>query len=106
MNPWRVVEHIGEERAGPRGGRSRLLLLSCGHQFAWRNIKPKGLASICRPPRFVPKKVRCLLCLVCDDCGSEHEVDSTVDPYAEDVHNRRVEMNLCRKCYRNRVEDI
>jgi len=60
--PWREVVYIGDERVGPKGGRTRLLTLSCGHLFAWRSSAPKSLHRALRSTQLAPKRARCLLC--------------------------------------------
>ena len=45
--------------------------------------------------------------LTCEICQVESEdVQTVADPYASDVNNEIVEMDLCDACYRERVWDI
>ena len=44
--------------------------------------------------------------LVCDDCGTEENVEETFCPYAEEIRNKEIPANLCRPCYRERCRDI
>lgn len=58
--PWRDVVHV-EDCTGPRGGEHWLLTLSCGHHKA--RGKPRyQLHQFRKPPRFAPKRTRCLVC--------------------------------------------
>ena len=43
----------------------------------------------------------------CDDCGKIHKDVKRVNcPYAEEIHNTKIKVNLCDDCYRERANDI
>jgi len=45
--------------------------------------------------------------LKCDDCGREDEtVVETYCPFAWEINDKKVEMNLCPQCRENRADDI
>ena len=45
--------------------------------------------------------------LTCEDCDIENEtVYATTCPYAEEINNEVVPVNLCSKCYNLRCDDI
>lgn len=44
--------------------------------------------------------------VVCADCGTKENVKETFCPYSEEINNRKVEVSLCDKCYRERMWDI
>ena len=58
-HPLRPVVFINDERIGPKGGRTRLCVLSCGHLKAWNASQGKRLFA---SARLVPQQMRCLLC--------------------------------------------
>lgn len=45
--------------------------------------------------------------LTCSMCGLEGpDVQCVWDPYALDVNDEKIEINLCDACYRERIWDI
>lgn len=42
----------------------------------------------------------------CDDCGTIEDVKTTMCPYAYDVINEQVPIDLCSFCYDERCDDI
>jgi len=45
--------------------------------------------------------------LTCDDCGEEGaDVEATNCPFAKEVYDDFIEMNLCDECYQERMMDI
>ena len=44
--------------------------------------------------------------LVCDDCGCDKGVEETICPYAQEIHYKEIECNLCGHCYSERCMDI
>ena len=45
--------------------------------------------------------------LTCEGCNrAKKDVQTCNDPYALDVYNEEVEVNLCDDCYSERVADI
>jgi hypothetical protein len=45
--------------------------------------------------------------LKCDDCKQEkNDVEQTFCPFAEEIHNEKVAVKLCKDCYLNRCDEI
>jgi hypothetical protein len=45
--------------------------------------------------------------MICDGCHKEKEdVRSCLDPYAKEINDEEIDMNLCEDCYQNRCDDI
>ena len=44
--------------------------------------------------------------LVCQDCGTEKNVQETVCPFAQEMSGTEVQIIVCNNCYRERVWDI
>lgn len=45
--------------------------------------------------------------LTCDDCGEEKDdVEATFCPFAREINDEDIPMNLCSDCYQERADDI
>ena len=45
--------------------------------------------------------------LKCDDCGKKKkDVIETICPYVDELHDEKVECQLCEDCYHERCMDI
>ncbi len=42
----------------------------------------------------------------CDDCGTTEDVERTTCPFAEEIYEDEVEVDLCPACYHERCMDI
>lgn len=44
--------------------------------------------------------------LKCEVCGTTKDVETTVCPYAQDIHGEEVPAILCKECHHQRCQDI
>jgi hypothetical protein len=45
--------------------------------------------------------------LTCSRCGKESEdVTLCYDPYEDEINHKKIETNLCDKCFQEKVRDI
>jgi hypothetical protein len=44
--------------------------------------------------------------LICDDCGTDEGVEETICPYANEINNQIIDVDLCEECKQQRAEDI
>jgi hypothetical protein len=44
--------------------------------------------------------------LICEDCGSDEDVELMLCPFAWDVYGEEKEVALCPDCYKQRCMDI
>ena len=44
--------------------------------------------------------------LICFDCGTKEKVRETTCPFASEINNEEIEVDLCDACYRERMWDI
>lgn len=42
----------------------------------------------------------------CDDCGTLNNVEYTIDPYIEEIHDKQIHKYLCKECYKESCLDI
>jgi hypothetical protein len=44
--------------------------------------------------------------MICEKCGGTEGVEEVIDPYAKELYDSEVWMDLCEECYSDRVNDI
>jgi hypothetical protein len=44
--------------------------------------------------------------LTCEDCGVSEGVDTTRCPYAYEIDDEEIIVDLCEDCYQQRAEDV
>lgn len=54
----------------------------------------------------IKKAIKKKLALKCDDCGTTENVQETICPYAQEIHDEIIDMNLCDDCLEQRAGDI